>query len=626
MIESLVNQFGNKVYNIPIDIVMNSDNVNDIVNKLQSLGYDNTKIKAEFGIDVSKVEEADKRINELKDNINSVSNNEGKIKINGEEVNAKIDDVKAWAELSKEVSEGNYKMSMNLEVEDAIKDAERLEQRLSKFNNKEYKAGFTVKTAQAYNKIKALLTKVKEFKNQSKGSISISTMVKTEQSAKNISGLINRVKQLISYIGRIGAKTVIIHTAQARKNITGLLKKIKQFTAKKNYHASFIAHTAKAYGKITALIAKCKAYGGKTYHASFIAHTAHAYSKVTALLNKARSYGGRTFHASMTVTKNVITKEEKGGKAAPANVPIKRETQTISNDGIMPIDEPATYDTPVVETRETIGNSKSTSSSSTKKRVDPLKDAFLLMHEMVDKMIEKVVGKTETLAKVIKKGTTAIITPLANSVKDILDALKFDVNRFQELENTISRISHSIDVLDKRLGNSVGSERIALLQRQNAELKKRIRLNEELLKQKKKEKEVYKQELKKKGIKFTKDDNISNYEETMLKLKRELEKLDNASEKASEKESKRNEKRKKEIEELIKLMERFNKVVFGDIFDLESSIIDDSNKLEENLLEQKRIEYEKWVVSLESAFKNVNKEVQKLTNELEMLDVKMKHA
>ena len=126
----------------------------------------------------------------------------------------------------------------------------------------------------------------------------------------------------------------------------------------------------------------------------------------------------------------------------------------------------------------------------------------------------------------------------------------------------------------------------------------------------------------------------------MLKLKREMESLDKTSEKLSENSDKRSEKqqkadekkrkqiekRKQEIEELIKLMERFNKIVFGDIFDLESSIVDDANKVEENLLEQKQIQYEKWVVSLESAFKNVNKELQKLNNQLSMVDVQMEHA
>ena len=632
MIDSLAKQFNNKVYNIPVDIIMKSDSVQDIVNKLRELGNSDYTIKTKFGIDVSKVEEADKKVTELKENIESVSNKEGKIKINGEEVNAKIDDVKAWAELSKEVSEGNYKMSMNLEVEDAIKDADRLEKRLSKFNNKEYKAGFTVRTAQAYNKIKALLTKVKEFKDQSKGSITVSTMVRTEQAAKNISGLIVRVKQLLSYLARISAKTVIIHTAQARKNLTGLLKKIKQFTAKKNYHASFIAHTAKAYGKINTLIARCKAYGGKTYHASFIAHTAKAYQKIGALLSRARSYSGRTFHASMTVTKNVVDGQKSVPAAANEAVPLTREAP--ANDGIATIDEPMAIDQPAARA-SSYGASRSFNGS-----IGGIQDAFLLMHEMIDRMINRVVGKTQSLAEAVKKGTTVVLTPIASGVRDILDALKFDVNRLQELDNTISRISHSIDVLDKRLSNSVGGERIAFIERQNTELKKRIKLNEELLKQKKREKDIYKQELKKKGLKFTKDDNIVNYEETMLNLKREMEKLDAESEKLSQASDKRSDKqkkadekrvkaidaRKKQIESIIKLMDQFNKITYGDIFDIESSIVDDSNKVEENQLELNKIKHEQWVVALESEFKNLSNEVDKVNNALELTETRMKHA
>lgn len=666
MLQSLVDKFGNKVYKIPFDIVMNSGSIEDIVYKLKNeMGMTDEEIKLKFNIDSSKLEEADKKAKDLQNSLNNIEQNGATVKINGDDVNAKIEDVKAWAELSKEVSEGNYEMKMNLQVEDAIKNATDLESRLSKINGKEYKASFMVKTAEAYNKLKALITKIQQIQKLSSQKMTSTVSVNTAQARKNMTGLINKIHNLRNAMSELKSVNINVNTAQARKNISGLLIRINQIqeksgnksilfiaktqTARKNisglikrasqykgktYHASFIAHTAQAYQKITALISKCKAYGGKTYHASFIAHTAHAYSKVSALLSKAQSYSGKTFHASMTVTTNKVEKvisKPSGKPEAPTNL-TRTVTTTYANDGIMPIDEPMPID-------ESISRANTSSSkgsipfkdygnyiNSIKGQAIAIKNAFMLMHEMVDKAIKDTVGKTTKLADIVKQGTTVVLTSITNSVKDILDALKFDINRLQELDNTIARISHSIDILDKKLDNSVGSQRIAFLQRQNLELKKRIKLNEELLKQKKREKDIYKQELKKKGIKFTKDDNISNYEETMLKLKREMEKLDQTSEKASEKETKRNEKRKKEIEELIKLMEAFNKLVYGDIFDIESSIIEDSNQIEDNELEIKQIEYEKWVVNLESAFKNVNKELQKLTNQLEMLDVQMEHT
>ena len=680
MYQSLLDNFeDSKVYEIPFDIVMKSGNIQDLVNELKSkFNLTDQEVEARFGIKVDGVEKAQSDLNTLQETANNLEKNGATVKINGEQVNASLEDVKAWAELSKEVSEGNYEMKMNLQVEDAIKNATDLESRLSKINGKEYKASFMVKTAEAYNKLKALINKVQEVEGLTKKSLTISTMVKTEQSAHNIRGLINRIKDIENSMSNLKGKTITINTAQARQNISGLIRKANEFSSKvnnktitftahtaqarknisglikranqykgKTYHASCIAHTSKAYSKISALIAKCRAYGGKTYHASFIAHTAHAYSKISALVSKAQSYSGRTFHASMTVTTNKVEKiisKPSGNNEAPANL-TRTVTTTYANDGIMPIDEPTSVSKPSIFSRSRAKDGSANGKISIpfkdygeylKKmtgQAGALKEAFMLMHQMVDKAIKDTVGKTTKLADIVKQGTTVVLTSISSGVKDIMDALKFDINRLQELDNTIARISHSIDVLDKKLDNSVGSQRIAFLQRQNLELKKRIKLNEELLKQKKREKEIYKQELKKKGLKFTKDDNISNYEEMMLKLKREMEKLDQTSEKLSqknekrdEKEQKRIEKRKKEIEELIKLMEAYNKVVFGDIFDIESSIIEDSNQVENNELEIKQIEYEKWVVRLESAFKNVNKELQKLTNQLEMLDVQMKHA
>lgn len=517
--------------------------------------------------------------------------------------------------------QGNTKA--NIDTKDASKAIDNLNSKIQKLKSK--KITITVATQTARKNISGLITRINQV-NTALNSIKGKTItVNTAQARQNISGLIRKVEKFNS---KVGNKTITFssNTAQASKNITGLIKNAERYKGK-TYHASFIAHTAQAYQKITALISKCKAYGGKTYHASFIAHTAHAYSKISALVSKAQSYGGRTFHASMTVTKNIITNTKPSGKPQKSIDNITRTvTTTYDNEGIMPIDEPNAIDDSQVVNVNTRASSSKDNEKEVKKRTEPLKEASMLMHEMINKIIKDTVGRTEKLSNIIKQGTTVVLTSITNNVKDILDALKFDINRLQELDNTIARISHSIEVLDKRLDNSVGSERISFLQRQNTELKKRIKLNEELLKQKKKEKDIYKQELKKKGVKFTKDDNIQNYEETMLKLKREMEKLDEASEKASEKESKRNEKRKKEIEELIKLMEAFNKIVYGDIFDIESSIVEDSNQIEENELEIKQIEYEKWVVGLESAFKNVNKELQKLTNQLDMLDVKMEHA
>ena len=538
--------------------------------------------------------------------------------------------------------QGNSKV--NMDAGDAIKAIDNLNKKIQSLKNK--KITVTVATQTARKNISGLLIRVEQINTALSNVKGKTITVNTAQARKNISGLIRKVNEFNS---KVNNKTItfIANTAQARKNISGLIKRASQYKGK-TYHASFIAHTAHAYQKITALISKCRAYGGKTYHASFIAHTAHAYSKVSALLSKAQSYSGKTFHASMTVTTNKVEKiisKPSGNNEAPTNL-TRTITTTYADDGIIPIDEP-------MPINEHIGRASTSFSkgsipfkdygnyiNSIKGQAIAIKNAFMLMHEMVDKAIKDTVGKGAKLADMVKQGTTVVLTSISNGVKDIMDALKFDINRLQELDNTIARISHSIDVLDKKLDSSVGTERIAFLERQNLELKKRIKLNEELLKQKKREKEVYKAELKKKGIKFTNDDNMSNYEETMLKLKRETEQLDKTLEKLSENSEKRDEKqqkadekkrkeieqRKKDIEDLIKLMEAFNKVTFGDIFDIESSIIEDSNKVEENLLEQKRIEYEKWVVGLESAFKNVNKELQKLTNQLEMLDVQMKHA
>lgn len=126
-------------------------------------------------------------------------------------------------------------------------------------------------------------------------------------------------------------------------------------------------------------------------------------------------------------------------------------------------------------------------------------------------------------------------TPIDTSKFGVLDAVKFSIELLKELQNRISMVSNEIGILDEKMTNAVGNEKIAYLNRQNELFREQLDLQKELQQKLQDQKVWLKNELQWNGFNFNGDENLVNYEEKLLALEREAERLSKIADDSSKK-------------------------------------------------------------------------------------------
>ncbi|WP_421743872.1 phage tail tape measure protein [Clostridioides difficile] len=403
-----------------------------------------------------------------------------------------------------------------------------------------------------------------------------------EGTAEQLNQLANKAKEIEKGKYEI---SITAKTAQAAKNVSGLITKINQFSKVKVKQLVFKTETAQAAKNVTGLDKKVASYknkyGGKTITTTFKAETAQAAKNISGLMRKIDSYKAsyaRSFTTSMTanvqVNKNVTT-TEKNETGKPASLPIERA-----------IPAPALLsDAPIPATRENI--------------------------------IPQARGVTNS-------------TTIAITGKDIADALKYDVNLLQELENRLQKINNELTRLDKLSENATDADKIKYLQKQNELYKEQVEVQKDLEDKLIRQKNYYESTLKEKGLKFNKDGNSINYEEEILKKKKIVADLEEKAEKAKDKNKdslqKKAEKEKNSLEEIQKLYDEYIKVTLTSLPECAEKWNELNQKIKENEQSIKNVKREQEKLFIESTWTSMYKDVQQVKNELDMLDVKLKNA
>ncbi|MCC0762235.1 phage tail tape measure protein [Clostridioides sp. ES-S-0006-03] len=413
-----------------------------------------------------------------------------------------------------------------------------------------------------------------------------------EITTKGVEGTAEQLNQLATKAKEVGKGkyeiSITAKTAQAAKNVSGLITKINQFGKVKVKQLVFKTETAQAAKNVTGLDKKVASYknkyGGKTITTTFRAETAQAAKNISGLMRKIDSYKAnyaRSFTTSMTanvqVNKNVTTTEktEKTETGKPASLPIERAipAPTLLNDS------------PTPATRE--------------------------------KIIPRARSFTNS-------------TPIAITGKDIADALKYDVNLLQELENRLQKINNELTRLDKLSENATDADKIKYLQKQNELYKEQAEVQKDLEDKLIRQKNYYKSALEQKGLKFNSDGNSTNYEEEILKKKKIVADLEEKAEKAKDKNSdslqKKAEKEKNSLEEIQKLYDEYIKVTLTSLPECIGQWNELNQKIKENEQSIKNVKREQEKLFMESTWTSMYKDVQQVKNELDMLDVKLKNA
>lgn len=134
-------------------------------------------------------------------------------------------------------------------------------------------------------------------------------------------------------------------------------------------------------------------------------------------------------------------------------------------------------------------------------------------------------------------GSSTTLDTSINISKNTLDSIEYGVELLQELEYRIQNVNNKLDLLDVKMERAVGTEKIKYLQKQNELYTEQAKLQKELYDSLTEEKLVIKDKLRDYGFSFDAQGNLTKYEETLLKMEKKAEQLEESAKKASEKAS-----------------------------------------------------------------------------------------
>ena len=150
-----------------------------------------------------------------------------------------------------------------------------------------------------------------------------------------------------------------------------------------------------------------------------------------------------------------------------------------------------------------------------------------------------------------------------DDINSFLDSSNFNVNQFQQLENSLNRIVNSITKIDKEMSEAFGADKQFLISKQNALLVEQNRLQKELEGRYRTQQNVLYDLLRQRGFTFNSQGDISNYQSKLISLEKEYKRLLDISENLSEQSSKQSDNQglKNDADNAKKRVDEFQKAL-----------------------------------------------------------------
>lgn len=156
---------------------------------------------------------------------------------------------------------------------------------------------------------------------------------------------------------------------------------------------------------------------------------------------------------------------------------------------------------------------------------------------------------------------------LAITGKDIGDAMKYDIDLLTELNNAIKMVTNQLSNLDTKMEKAIGEQKIEYLQQQIDLYKKQQNLLTKQIDGLQRQKNYYDYFLKNKGFSFDIDGNMTNYEEKLLEMEKQVADLEAIAnkDKSTDKQKTQYDNAKKNLEEIKKYLDAYNKIAFDEL-------------------------------------------------------------
>ena len=359
----------------------------------------------------------------------------------------------------------------------------------------------------------------------------------------------------------------------AAKNLSGLITRVNQYrdAIKNTPDKTANVHTALAAKNLSGLISKIGSYNNtKISEKTVKVNVSSAISQVQSLLNKINA---------LPRNKTVTVKVNQSG-----SVPKIATGRSIPN---APSPQGESLDSPIALASNSELNATSSST-----------------------VLENNTGGTPQLANYSKP----------------IEVINKGYNYFIELENQLKKINNQLSILDTKMENAFGVDKINYLNQQINLYKEQRNVQQSLINDMTKYQSSMKSYLSGKGFKFDSIGNITNYHTKLIAMERELERLETIANKdnATDKQKKAYENYKNNLDEIKKVMSEYMDITFTDLpkaqeewNDLANSITDTTKEIEEIKKKHKELINEAKVYTLTDAYKDLEHELNKIDKLLE---------
>ena len=522
-----------------------------------------------------KNQEAIKNAGGLKEWLDSIPKETwSKLGIKTENVEETKKDLEEVSKKQEEVDSKDVNLSVNKgELQGSVEDFNKLIEYSTKLKDGEYQISFKSDTADAIKQIDNLKLAVNNLSNQFMQIPSTTVTLNTAVAAKNISGLLVRIEQAKKAIGGLQGKTINIITARSAQNLSGLITRVNQYRDAINNTPDKTAniHTSTSAKNLSGLISKIGSYNNtKISEKTVKVNVSNAISQVQTLLNKINA---------LPRNKTVTVKVNQSG-----SVPKIATGRSIPN---APSPQGESLDSPIALASNSELNATSSST-----------------------VLENNTGGTPQLANYSKP----------------IEVINKGYNYFIELENQLKKINNQLSILDTKMENAFGVDKINYLNQQINLYKEQRNVQQSLINDMTKYQSSMKSYLSGKGFKFDSIGNITNYHTKLIAMERELERLETIAnkDKATDKQKKAYENYKNNLDEIKKVMSEYVDITFTDLpkaqeewNDLANSITDSTKEIEEIKKKHKELIDEAKVYTLTDAYKDLEHELSKVDKLLE---------
>lgn len=584
-------------------IIQNEGALNDeVAEQLNRIFTGNANEKdLEIGVKIGDYEIPPELVKILNDEYKD-KNIEVDFKINTEGIEKVQEIEKTQNELDGKKTESTHEVKTEgaEEVKKEIDEVNKKSEELEKPKNLTINKGELQGSVEDFNKLIEYSTKLKD------GEYQISFKSDTADAIAQIENLKLAVNNLSNQFMQIPSTTITLNTSLAAKNLSGLIVRINQTKealgslSAKNVNVN-TAQSAKNLSGLITRVNQYKAAISSVATKTCSVETAQGAKNLSGLISKIDSYNKKTI-STKTVKVNVSNA-------------ISQINTLLNKINSLPRTKTVTV--------------KVSQSGSVPK--------------VASRSIPYDVAEPVAMASEVSQvSDTPENAPQARNYSRPIDVINKGYNYFIELENQLKKINNQISILDTKMENAFGTQKINYLNQQINLYKEQQKVQQSLINDMTKYQSSLQSYLNGKGFKFDSIGNVTNYHTKLMAMENELKRLETIAnkDKATDKQKQTYENYRDNLEEIKKVMSEYMDITFTDLpnaqekwHDLSNSISDAAKEVEEVKQKHKELIDAAKVYTLTDAYKDLEHELNKVEkllkhsqgkNKLDLLDKQLK--